>query len=724
MAISHSMTHSRAYERAKSLLREMSVQQKVGQLVQVQGDYGQISDDLRYQVTEAGIGSVINEVAPDTIAELQRLAREETAHGIPLLMGRDVIHGFKTVFPIPLGMASTWDAGLIEAAARMSAHEAAQQGINWTFSPMVDVSRDPRWGRIAESFGEDPLLASDFGAAMVRGYQNGTSAHLIACLKHFVGYGACEAGKDYNTTNIPEVELRNVHLRPFRAAVQTGAMTLMPSFSDLNGRPPTGNAWLLRDVLRQEWGFAGFVVSDWASVIQLVVHGVAEDDKTAVSQAVAAGVNMDMASGAYAKHLADLIAQGDVDEALVDQLVLEVLATKFHAGLFDRPARPLHLSVPNQAAEILARRVAQESMVLLKNEGELLPLVRDQRKIALFGPMADEAHEQLGTWVFDGDVESSISLRDALAQELGDGLAFERVLATTRDHREERFDLAVEMLASCDMAILALGEEAILSGEAHCRADIGLPGAQMNLVARLATLGKPLVVIVMAGRPLVMPELVEQADALLYAWHPGSQAGPALVNVLFGEVSPSARLPVTLPRSVGQIPIYYGHGHTGKPATPDTVIHMNDIETRAAQTSVGNTSFHLDVDPSPLFPFGFGLTYTKFEYANLRCLDQTGDARRIAVEVTNVGARTGVETVQWYVRDQVASITRPVRELKGYEKITLLAGETKQVSFLLRSDDLIFHNGLEDVFEPGRFSVWVGSDATAQLGIEVEMQST
>ena len=715
------MTTKTARERAKQTLESMSLQQKVGQLVQVEGAYGHVTDELRHQITVSGVGSVINEVDPGSVTELQRLAREESPHGIPLLIGRDVIHGFKTVFPIPLGMAATWNVDVVEQVAQVSADEASQQGVNWTFSPMVDISRDPRWGRVAESFGEDPLLSAQFGAAMVRGYQNGSSGQLMACLKHFVGYGACEAGKDYNTTNIPEVELRNVHLIPFKAGVKAGAMSLMPSFSDLNGRPPTGNAWLLRDVLREEWGFDGFVVSDWASVVQLVVHGVAEDDRDATSQAVHAGVNMDMASWAYSHHLENLVCEGRVQESLVDELVLDVLAAKYRIGLFDYPVRSYSHAAPSESADTLARNAAEQSIVLLKNERDLLPLDKDGLRIALLGPLADQSDEQLGTWVFDGDVDRSVSIRQAFVEALGDRVEFESVFSTTRSYEEDRFEEAAEIAERCDVVVLALGEEAILSGEAHCRSNLSLPGAQLRLVSRLRSLNKPLVVVVLAGRPLVIPELVEYADALFYAWHPGSQAGPALVNLLLGDVSPSARLPITLPRAVGQIPLYYAHGHTGKPATPETVIHIDHIDAKSPQTSIGNTSFHLDVDPSPLFPFGYGLTYTRFEYSNLRTCESESGVVGIEVEVSNVGGRDGVETVQLYVRDEVASVTRPVRELKAFQKVTLGVGEQTTVHFDLEHKDLMFFDGREDVFQPGRFSVWVGGDATANLCIELEL---
>ncbi len=696
----------------------MSLEQKIGQLVQVEGAYGSLPDHLREAVVCGAVGSIINEVDPATLSELQRIAREDSPHGIPLLIGRDVIHGFHTVFPIPLGMAASWNDTLVEQAARLSAWEAAQQGVNWTFSPMLDVSRDPRWGRIAESFGEDPLLTARMGAAMVRGYQNDTEHPLVSCLKHFVGYGACEAGKDYNTTNLPEIELRNVYLPPFEAAVRAGALTIMPSFSDLNGMPPSGNAWLLRDVLRGEWQFDGLVVSDWASISQLVVHGVAENDADAAAQAARAGVNMDMVSGAYAAHLAQLVEAGALNEQLVDELVLEVLTVKFAAGLFDAPVRVYHMATQTPAALALAQEVAEQSIVLLKNN-DVLPLAIEGR-VCLLGPLADQPYEQLGTWVFDGDVARSVTIREAFAATFGERLSYDPVLETSRDRGQAGFDAAATLASESDVVVLALGEEAILSGEAHCRSDIQLPGAQSALLEHIAALGKPVIVVILAGRPLAISEVAERADALLYAWHPGSMAGPALLNVITGGVDASGRLPVTLPRRVGQVPIYYAHGHTGKPATPETVIHIDDIDPKAPQTSVGNTSFHLDVDPSPLFPFGYGLSYTTFEFHNLREEAVAGDASvAVAVDVINSGARAGVTVAQLYVRDLVASVTRPVRELKAYERLTLAAGEQRTLRFSLSRETLSFHNGRARVFEPGRFRIWVGEHAGCGLSVEV-----
>lgn len=714
---------ARARSRAEKLLGEMTLAQKIGQMVQIEGADGQVPLALRQQVASGAIGSVINEVDPAAIAELQRIAREESPNGIPLLIGRDVIHGFKTVFPIPLGMAASWNPELVEEAARVSAAEAAEQGVNWTFSPMLDVSRDPRWGRIAESFGEDPLLTAEFGTAMVRGYQNGGDRQLISCLKHFVGYGACEAGKDYASTNIPDTELHNVYLPPFLAGVRAGAQSLMPSFSDLNGSPPSGNRWLLRDILRERWGFEGFVISDWASIAQLVVHGVAADDEDAARQSVVAGVNMDMVSGAYAGHLELLVKADVVPVPVVDELVCELLTAKYAAGLFDQAKRRYSFCTPTAEAEDAALRAAQESIVLLKNSDGLLPLAEGASSLCLLGPLADQPDEQLGTWVFDGDVSRSVSLKQALERTEGNQLQYDAVLATSRDRSHSSFAQACQRAEASDVTVLTLGEEAILSGEAHCRADISLPGSQLALAQSLKATGKPLIVVVMAGRPLAIPELAELADALLYVWHPGSMAGPAIADVLFGRVEATGRLPVTLPRSVGQVPIYYAHGKTGKPATPETIVHIDDIDAKAPQTSVGNTSFHLDVDPSPLYPFGFGLSYTKFEFSDFQEVRATPlGGVELSALVRNIGDRPGREVVQLYVRDKVASVTRPVRELKAWQLVTLEAGASEQIRFRLSRDDLSFYNGRETVFEPGGFTAWVGNSSDADLSIELDVR--
>ena len=708
--------------RATELLANMSLTEKVGQLVQINGAHGRVSDEMYWRLEQGRVGSVINEVDPATITEIQRVARECGPHGIPVLIGRDVIHGFKTVMPIPLGMAASWNDDLVEQSAAAAAQEAGTQGVNWTFSPMLDVSRDPRWGRIAESFGEDPLLTARMGAAMVKGYQDNDGHRLLSCLKHFAGYGAGEAGRDYNTTNIPEVELRNVYLPPFLAGLRAGALSVMPSFSDLNGMPPSGNHWLLQEVLRDEWGFSGFVVSDWESITQLSVHGVTEDAWQAARLAATAGVSMDMASGAYDEHLAAMVEAGHLSAERVDALTLEILTTKFAMGLFDQPLREYVTAPETDHALELARRLAVESAVLLKNEANLLPLNADSRqRICLIGPLADQPYEQLGTWIFDGDVERSVSLKTALESRLGDRLSFAAGMGHSRDRSTDRFAEAVTAAAAADIVVLALGEEAILSGEAHCRADIGLPGAQEALIDRLRQTGKPLVAVVMAGRPLVMASLVEAAGALLYAWHPGAMAGPALTDLLLGDAMPSGKLPVTIPRATGQIPIYYAHRNTGKPAIPEAVISIDEIDPSAPQFSTGDRSFHLDVHPSPQFPFGFGLSYTRYEYSNLRIVDEmgrAGDKMRVAVELSNAGSRAGTEVAQLYVRDLVASVTRPVRELKDYRRVQLAAGETRTLEFELDAQALEFHDGREFRLEPGAMRIWVGGSAAAELSID------
>lgn len=713
-------------ERVQALLAEMTLEEKVGQLQMLQGSGWHVSDHLRDAIRAGRVGSVLNEVHVDTVNELQRLAVHESRLGIPLLVGRDVIHGFKTVFPIPLGQAATWNPATVELGARVSALEAASHGVNWTFAPMLDIGRDPRWGRVAEGYGEDPYLTSVMGAAAVRGYQGeqlGAHGSIAACAKHFAGYGASESGKDYNTTNIPENELRNVHLPPFQAAVDAGCATVMTSFSDLDGIPATANEFLLREVLRDEWNFDGTVVSDWESIRQLAVHGLTEGDRESALAAARAGVDIEMASTTYAEHLAALVNDGQLPVETVDAMVANILTLKFRMGLFERyttdaaafPAigAPAHLAA--------ARAAATESVVLLKNAHGMLPLQAERlQRLAVIGPLADEPHEQLGTWIFDGDANLSVPLLRAIrARHPEVEVQYARGLPTTRSKDRSGFDEAVAVAERCDAVVLVLGEEAILSGEAHCRADIALPGAQQALIEAIAATGKPVVLVVMAGRALALQSVVPQVHALLYAWHPGCMGGPAITDLLFGHAVPSGKLPVSLPRVTGQIPIYYAHKRTGKPATPDTIIRMDDIPARAEQLSIGNTSFHLDVDPSPLFPFGYGLSYTSFRYEHLQLSHERlhrDQALTVAVDVINAGGHGGTEVVQLYLGDPVASVTRPVRELKAFQRVTLAAGEHRRVEFTLSADDLSFvGRQMRRVVEAGRFHVWVGGSSDASL---------
>jgi len=722
---SQSVLSSDAKGRAALLLSQLTLAEKIGQMVQVNGHQGDIPADLRQNIVNGSIGSVLNEVNPETVNELQRLAREQSPHGIPLLIGRDVIHGFKIGQPIPLGQAATWNPGLVEAGAQAAAMEASQSGINWTFSPMVDICRDPRWGRVAEGYGEDPVLTSEMGKAMVRGYQNGTQYQLLSCLKHFAGYGASESGRDYNTTSIPELELQNVYFPPFLAGIEAGCLSLMPSFSDLNGLPPSGNPWLMRDILRKAWGFQGFVVSDWESISQLQTHGICEDRRGAASQAVDAGINLDMASHVYAENLQAMVESGQLETNLIDDLVLEILATKYRMGLFDSSGPKAVEPLQREKIVSIAQQLAEQSMVLLKNADKVLPLNKESDDhVLLVGPMADQPLEQLGTWVFDVDEASSITLKTALSNELDGQLSFHPGLQTSRDQSHAQFQAVLKLVKTADVVILALGEEAILSGEAHCRTDIRLPGAQEALISAVAELGKPVIAIVMAGRPLVMEAVIDKLDAVLYAWHPGSMAGPALVNVLLGNTNPSGKLPMTIPRAVGQIPIYYAHGNTGKPATPETVIGLDDIDPHAPQLSVGNTSFHLDVAPSPLFCFGFGLSYTQFAYRDLRFSSDAvkpGQSVEVSVLLENTGPVEGVEVAQLYIRDPVASVTRPVRQLKQFQRVALKSQASTKLVFTIQWQDLSFFNGSRWLVEAGVIEIWVGGSSAAILGGQVQL---
>lgn len=717
-------------DRVRELIARMTVDEKVGQLSQVQAGGGHVPDSLRDAIRAGRVGAVINEVDAPTVHELQRLAVEESRLGIPLLVGRDVIHGFRTVFPIPLGQAASWNPERIREGARVAAREAATAGINWTFAPMLDIGRDPRWGRIAESLGEDPFLSGILGAAMVRGFQGDAATasddvRLAACAKHFAGYGASESGRDYATTSIPEHDLRHVHFPPFKAAVDAGVLTLMTSFSDLNGVPATGNRWLLTDVLRGEWGFEGFVVSDWDSIPQLAVHGLTAGDRESAHEAASAGVEMEMASRTFDHHLASLVHDGKVSMARLDEMVARVLRVKEQLGLFERARTgPTSLPAPGCDAHLeAARAAAVESIVLLENRGAVLPIAPSALgAIAVIGPLADDAYEPLGTWIFDGDASLSRPLLPAIRARAGATVVHHaRGLPTTRSRDHSGLAEAVEAARQSDLVVLVLGEEAILSGEAHCRADISLPGAQEGLIEAVADVGKPVVLVLMTGRPLALERIAHRCAAILCAWHPGSMGGEAIADLLFGIAAPSGKLPVTFPRVTGQVPIYYGQKHGGKPPTPATWVHVDDIHPRAPQLSVGNTSFHLDVHWTPLWPFGHGLSYTTFAYEHIwssGALDVDGSIT-IGADVVNVGAREGDEVVQLYVRDVVGSVTRPVRELKGFQRVRLAPGERRTVTFTLTAADLAFYGrSMRLAAEPGAFHAWIGGDSNATLHTE------
>ena len=713
-------------QRIADLVEEMTIEEKVGQMSQLHAGDGRAAE-VANEIRAGKVGSVLNIVDVDAVNELQRVAVEESRLGIPLLVGRDVIHGFSTILPIPIGQAATWNMDLVREGSKLAAVEAARTGVNWTFAPMIDITRDPRWGRIAESPGEDPYLAGELAVAMVQGFQGDDLSApdtIAACAKHFAGYGESEAGRDYATTNIPENELRNVHLRPFRAAVNAGVVTLMASFSDLNGIPATGSEFLMRQVLRDEWGFEGFVVSDWGSIYQMAIHGFTRDDRDSAFAAATAGIDMEMASRTYINHLPALIAEGAIDESAIDEAVSRILRAKFDLGLFDRPYVDPD-AIPSKSPEEIrdiAKRAALQSVVMLKNDDEALPLARDGiDSVAVIGPLADRPYEQLGTWVFDGDATGSVTVLQGIRDLLGDDVdvRYAEALETSRTRSTEGFDAAAEAASSSDAVILVLGEEAILSGEAHSRADIGLPGAQVELVQRIRASGKPVVAVIMAGRPLTLANILDEVDAVLFAWHPGTMGGPAIADLLFGVESPSGKLPVTFPRMVGQVPIYYNQKNTGKPATPETAVLLDDIQVRAPQTSLGNTSYHLDAGFTPQFVFGFGLSYAQFTYANLAVTNShvpVGGSLVVSADVTNTGDRNAVEVVQLYVRDLVGDVTRPVRELKGFERVAVEPGQTVRVEFELHTDDLAFY-GRDNtrITEPGDFHVWIGGSSAADL---------
>lgn len=706
----------------------MTLADKLGQMTQhaCQRHDGQ---EVQAAVHAGQIGSFLNARGREHRNQLQRWAVEETRLGIPLIFGRDVIHGYRTAFPIPLAQAASFDLESIEEAARIAAREAAEEGVDWTFAPMVDIARDPRWGRVAEGAGEDPFLTSAVGAAMVRGYQGEDPSEperIAACAKHYVGYGASESGKDYNSTFIPEQLLREVYLAPFRACVRAGALTLMSGFNDLNGIPASGNELSLRQILKGEWAFSGFVVSDWASLREMIVHGYCVDEADVAEKSLRAGVDMEMASRCFLDHLSELLERSAVDIELVDDAVRRILLVKHRLGLFEHPyTEAPRESVALKGAHLRhAERLAERSIVLLKNAAEALPLAEDVRSIAVIGPLADDGHEQIGCWAFDAQREASVTVLSALRDRVKSEteLHFAPGLGDARDTSEALFDDAVAAARRSEVSVLVLGENANISGEARSRAFLDLPGAQLRLIEEVAAVAPKVVLLIMAGRPLTIGRACELAHAVLYAWHPGTMAGPALAKLLFGDRSPSAKLPISFPRTVGQLPIYYGHKNTGRPAQRDFegLPDGNPLDPR------GMNSSYLDVQNSPQFPFGHGLSYTEFGFSNLAVSPTSCpvDGRLlVSLDVTNRGARAGTEVVQLYVRDHVGSITRPVRELKGFQRVSLAPGETRRVQFELPASTLAFPGqDMQPVVEPGQFSVFVGASSQAELRAEFSLR--
>lgn len=706
-----------------SLLAQMTLEEKLGQMNQLSPwNY----DELAERVRKGEVGSILNYVDAETVNKIQKVAVEESRLGIPLLMARDVIHGYKTIFPIPLGQAASFDPEVVREGARVAAVEASADGIRWTFAPMIDISRDPRWGRIAESCGEDPYLTAVMGAAMVKGFQGDSlndPTSIAACAKHFVGYGAAESGRDYNSTYLTERQLRNVYFPPFQAAAEAGCATFMTSFNDNDGVPSTANRFILKDVLRKEWKYDGMVVTDWASAQEMINHGFCANEQEVAEKSLTAGVDMEMVSETFIKNLKQSLSENRVSMADIDNAVRNVLRLKYRLGLFENPYISTSQEVKYAEAHLAAAQKAVErSVILLKNNNQTLPL-QGVRTVAVVGPLADAPYEQMGTWVFDGEKEQTRTPLRALKEMYGNQvkILYEPALAYSRDKDKSRFPQAVSIARQADVVLAFVGEEAILSGEAHSLADLNLQGAQSELIQALSATGKPVVTVVMAGRPLTIGKEVALSSSLLYAFHPGTMGGPALADILFGKVNPSGKTPVTFPKMVGQIPMYYAHNHTGRPALEKEML-IDEIPVGAGQTSVGCRSFFLDAGTAPLFPFGYGLSYTTFSYADLQLKNAqltAADTLTVSAAITNTGKYEGTEVVQLYVQDKVGSVTRPVKELKGFQRVTLQAGETKRVSFSLPVKELAFWNlNMDYVVEPGDFTVWVAPHSQEGLSAD------
>lgn len=707
--------------KVETLLHKMTLEEKLGQMNQLSPwDF----EDLAKRVRKGEVGSILNVVNPEEVNKIQKIAVEESRLGIPLIVSRDVIHGYKTIFPIPLGQAATFNPEVVKEGARVAAIEASADGIRWTFAPMIDVARDPRWGRIAESCGEDPYLNAVMGTAMIKGYQGDSlndPTAIAACAKHFVAYGAAEGGRDYNSTFIPERVLRNVYLPPFKAAADAGCATFMTSFNDNDGVPSTANSFVLKDVLRKEWKYDGMVVTDWASALEMVNHGFCTDGKDAAEKSVNAGVDMEMVSETFIQNLKQSIAENKVSIETIDNAVRNILRLKFRLGLFDNPYVVTPQTVKYAEKHLqTAKTAAEQSVILLKNENQTLPFTDKIKTLAVIGPMADAPYEQMGTWVFDGEKEHTQTPLTAIKEMYGDKVKvlFEKGLDYSRDKNTTGIARAVNAARQADAVVVFVGEESILSGEAHSLANLNLQGAQSQLIKELAATGKPVVTVVMAGRQLVIADEVKVSDAMLYSFHPGTMGGPAIADILFGKVNPSGKTPVTFPRMSGQVPIYYAQHKTGRPANPTEML-IDEIPVEAGQTSVGCRSFYLDAGNSPLFPFGYGLSYTTFEYSNLSLASDkltAQDTLSISFTLKNTGKYDGTEVVQLYVQDKVGSVTRPVKELKRFQRVTLKAGESTQLSLSLPVSELAFWGyDMNYTVEPGDFTLWVGTNSAEGL---------
>ena len=717
-------------ERVNTLLTQMTLEEKIGQMNQYSSFWDvtgpapkEGSAAVQFEHLKNGlVGSMLNVHGVENVYKLQKIAVEETRLGIPLIFGFDVIHGYKTITPVPLAEAASWDLEAIELSAKNAALEASAAGINWTFAPMVDISRDARWGRVMEGGGEDPYLGSKIAFARVKGFQGDDLSNpstIAACAKHFAGYGFTESGKEYNSVDVGTQTLYNIIMPPFKATIDAGVRTFMNSFSQLNGVPATGSKFLQRDILKRDWNFDGCVVSDWGSIEEMVEHGYAKDEKEAAQLAVEAGSDMDMQSLSYVENLADLVKSGFVDEKLIDDAARRILRVKFELGLFDDPYKYCDLSreskiLGNQNLHDASLDMAKKSIVLLKNQNQILPLKKEGLNIALIGDLANDKTSPLGNWILAAEKNSAVSVLEGLKSysrnnvefsvgtKLNIGaLEFAKELKINTTDKSD-FAAALKLAKTSDVVVMVLGEHGLQSGEGRSRTNIGLPGLQQELLEAVYNINKNIVLVLNNGRPLVLNWANKHIPAIVEAWQLGSQSGNAIAQVLYGDYNPSGKLPMTFPRSVGQVPIYYNYKSTGRPTLP----------------SPGEVfwTHYQDEENTPLYPFGYGLSYTTFGYKNLKIQSQTDTSIEVSVEVTNTGNLEGKEVVQLYVKDHFARPAQAVRNLKGFELINLNPGETKTVQFLLTEKELgLYDNNGDFTLQSGKFSVFVGGDSTADL---------
>lgn len=704
-----------------SLLAIMTIDEKIGQLTLFSSDWDITGPTIRSSYKEdlkAGkVGAIFNAFGVEFLTELQDMAVKETRLGIPLLFGYDVIHGYRTIFPIPLAQASSWDLEAIEKSERIAAIEATAAGLHWTFAPMVDICRDPRWGRISEGAGEDPYLGSLISKARVNGFQNHdllANNTLLACVKHYAAYGAPIAGRDYNTVDMSDRMLREVYLPPYKAAIEAGVGTVMTSFNEVDGVPASGNKYLMKDILKGEWGFQGFVVTDYTSIAEMVDHGIVANEKEAGELSLNSGIDMDMQSAIFLNFTAQSLEESRVNIKDIDDAVRRILRVKFALGLFENPYRYLDVQrekdlIMCEEHQEFARKLAAKSIVLLKNEGNILPVSKNIKSIAVIGPLADSKNDLNGCWAAQGNPDESTTLLEGLRKKFTETKIEYAKGCEVEDPGKEGFEDALKIAKNAEVVILAIGESAGMIGEAASRSNINIPGVQQELVKEVLTLGKPVIVVLTNGRPLDISWLDKNAHAILETWFLGTRAGDAIADVLSGDYNPSGKLTVSFPRNLGQVPIFYSAKSTGRPNTPDD----------------NYTSRYLDVSNSPLYPFGFGLSYTTFSYSDIKL--STNKMNRdgklvVSLEIKNTGKYDGEEVIQLYVQDLVGSVTRPLKELKDFKKVELKAGETKQIEFELTAEKLKFYDiNMNFTVEPGEFLVFVGTNSSENKSAKFEI---